>query len=70
MPDLSSRKAAAMVGVNSSGCSVKRVVASLLQTAASWVACPAPQSPGVLSGSKMPPGGGLSTAQIATVSAY
>lgn len=72
MLDLSSGKAyAAMVGVNSSGCvSVKRVAAS--SAANSYVVgkLNGTAVAGCFVGSKMPPGGGLSTAQIATVSAW
>lgn len=72
MMDLSAGKAyAAMVGVNSTGCvSVKRVMAS--SSALSYVVGKLNGTPvsGCFMGSKMPVGGNLSTAQIATVSAW
>ena len=60
-----------MVGVNSSGCvSVKRVAASSATNNYVVGKLNGTAVAGCFVGSKMPPGGGLSTAQIATVSAW
>ncbi len=70
--DLSTGKAyAALVGVNSFGCgSVKRVVASSSANSYLVGKLNGTQVAGCLVGGKMPLGGSLSTAQIATVTAW